>query len=160
MFHWSFTVWIILKSYFLHIAEFLMGSLSVDHLNDVSCHYHACLDLIFLVAKKNNSTSTYVPVHSSFTLSPSWILKAQNELSGLHKKYVICRMLCHILWSKMMAFWKFCLCFFSILLVIRDGDSSSISYKLTQGLIPPSTLQNKRSKSEKSGNRNYGDQVK
>ncbi|KAK7571134.1 hypothetical protein V9T40_014738 [Parthenolecanium corni] len=56
-----------------------------DHLSDVSCHYHDGLDLIFLVAKKNNSASVYVPLHSSFILSPSWILKAQNELSGLHK---------------------------------------------------------------------------
>lgn len=93
----------------------------IEKLKQLTCQFSVSLDLIYIVGNKDGVPITYVPILSSFELSPLWIQNVQNELSLNNPK--------------------------SIVLIIRDADSNLVRYTLTQDLVLPSEYSNRQSKS-------------
>lgn len=60
--------------------------LLVERFTEVTCHYDNDLDVIYLQGRKDDVESIFLPVHSSFTFSLTWIRNVQNKLCRDEKK--------------------------------------------------------------------------
>ncbi|XP_065212606.1 uncharacterized protein LOC135840154 [Planococcus citri] len=83
----------------------------IDGLKNLVCNYDAELDLTYVTEDGVvDSANVFIPVHSTFSLTPLWIQNVQNKLSSTNPK--------------------------SIILVIRESDTTFVRHKLSAGLIP------------------------
>lgn len=79
-------LFIVIRRYYSSNNSLISMCLTADCLKNLFCDYDADLDITYVTENVADSSNIYVPVHSTFSLTPSWIYSLQSKLSKTEPK--------------------------------------------------------------------------